>query len=260
MGVCRRIRSIFVQPGHPGAFTEPRADVQPIFRLVPDQVSFREIRSAESSERQAGDPPQRSDVAARAGAGHLRVDAKKIDQLVDLVGELVTAKNALSFVASQARQGSDFHQLVSGVMASQAAIDRLAADLHAAVMGIRMLPLRDALRGLPLAVRDLTIRLGKDVDLHLQGEGVEADKSVVDGLFEPLLHLVRNAVDHGIEPEPQRRAAGKPARGRIDLRARRNGDRIVIEIVDDGRGIDPASNPAGGARTGGSMPPRSSAR
>jgi two-component system chemotaxis sensor kinase CheA len=106
-------------------------------------------------------------------------------------------------------------------------------------MGARMLPVREALRGLPRAVRELSIRLGKDVDFVLQGEGVEADKAVVEGLFEPLLHLIRNALDHGIEPEQTRRNAGKPVRGRIDLRVRRQGDKIHVEIADDGRGIDP---------------------
>lgn len=102
-----------------------------------------------------------------------------------------------------------------------------------------MLPLRDALRGLPLAVRDLSVRLGKDVAFTIHEDGVEADKAVVDGLFEPLLHVVRNAVDHGLEPEAERLAAGKPARGQLDLRVQRTGDRLTIAIADDGRGIDP---------------------
>jgi two-component system, chemotaxis family, sensor kinase CheA len=220
-----------------------RAVVQPIFRFVPDQVSLQEIRPGTDRPPHAGEffEPPGMDRGPKSGSASttLRVDAARIDRLVDLVGELVVAKNTLSFVASQAARGDAGPQALSGIVASHSAIERLVADMHTAVMGMRLLPLRDGFRGLPLAVRDLSIRLGKDVDFAMKGEDVEADKAVVEGLSEPLLHLIRNALDHGIESRDVRVAGGKPARGRIDLRARRSGDKILIELSDDGRGIDP---------------------
>jgi two-component system, chemotaxis family, sensor kinase CheA len=112
--------------------------------------------------------------------------------------------------------------------------------MHRGIMNVRMLPLRDIFRRFPRAVREIAGRLGKGIDFTVEGEGVEADKSVVEGLFEPLLHVIRNAVDHGAEPEIERLKAGKDARARVTLRARRDGDQVIIEVEDDGRGIDPA--------------------
>jgi two-component system chemotaxis sensor kinase CheA len=100
--------------------------------------------------------------------------------------------------------------------------------------------MRDVFRRFPRTVREMAGHLGKSIDFSVEGEDVEADKSVVEGLFEPLLHVLRNAVDHGVEPEHLRLEAGKPAKARIVLKARRDGDRVVVEVEDDGRGIDPA--------------------
>jgi two-component system chemotaxis sensor kinase CheA len=171
----------------------------------------------------------------------LRVDASRIDRLADLVGEMVIAKNALAHLAGQFGDGLDRKQVSQGLLASQAAIERLVAELHGAVMDVRMMPMRDMFRRFPRAVRDLAGQLDKAIDFSMEGEEVEADKAVVEGLFEPLLHILRNAVGHGAEPEPLRLDAGKPAKTRIVLRAYRDGERVKVEVEDDGRGIDPAA-------------------
>ncbi|MBM6579570.1 chemotaxis protein CheA [Microvirga sp. BT689] len=220
--------------------------VKAAFRFVPDQVTILEIIQSSGDHVDAAKtgPQATGQAAGAAGGGSarmLRVDAARIDRLADLVGEMVVAKNALSHLASQAGDGLDRKDLAHGLLASQAVIDRLVAEMHRAVMDVRMMPMRDIFRRFPRAVRDIAGQLGKAIDFSMEGEDVEADKAVVEGLFEPLLHVLRNAVGHGAEPEHLRLEAGKPARTRIVLRARRNGDRVMVEVEDDGRGIDPAA-------------------
>lgn len=218
--------------------------VKAVFRFVPDQVTIHDVPRAETTEAQAGFDATTSGptgVAGGATARTLRVDAARIDRLADLVGEMVIAKNALAHLAGLSGEDMDRKDLAQGIQASQAAIDRLVGDMHRAVMDVRMMPLRDIFRRFPRAVRDIAGQLGKAIDFSMEGEGVEADKAVVEGLFEPLLHVLRNAVGHGAEPENTRLEAGKPARAKIALRARRDGDRVLVEVEDDGRGIDPAS-------------------
>jgi two-component system chemotaxis sensor kinase CheA len=209
--------------------------VKTIFRFVPDQVILHKIVPAVQRDAPGAAPN------GGAGARSIRVDATRIDRLADLVGEMVIAKNALAHLAGQFGDGQDRKHLVQGLMASQAAIERLVAELHGAVMDVRMMPLRDIFRRFPRAVREIAGQLGKAIEFSMEGEEVEADKAVVEGLFEPLLHLLRNAVGHGAEPEDLRREAGKPEKARIVLRARRSGDRVTVEVEDDGRGIDPVA-------------------
>ncbi len=220
--------------------------VKAVFRFVPDQVAIHEVART-SREQASGTPINNGGAGAAmgasggAGARMLRVDASRIDRLADLVGEMVIAKNALAHLAGQFGDGLDRKQVSQGLLASQAAIERLVAELHGAVMDVRMMPMRDMFRRFPRAVRDLAGQLDKAIDFSMEGEEVEADKAVVEGLFEPLLHILRNAVGHGAEPEPLRLDAGKPAKTRIVLRAYRDGERVKVEVEDDGRGIDPAA-------------------
>ncbi|MBL0407032.1 chemotaxis protein CheA [Microvirga aerilata] len=220
--------------------------VKAVFRFVPDQVTLQEAARGAPGDahgmRQdsaaAGPSP---DPAGGASARMLRVDAARIDRLADLVGEMVVAKNALAHLAAQGADGMDGKSLVQGLQASQAVIDRLVAEMHGAIMDVRMMPMRDIFRRFPRAVREIAGPLGKTIDFSMEGEDVEADKSVVEGLFEPLLHVLRNAIGHGAEPENLRQEAGKPAGARVVLRARRDGDRVLVEVEDDGRGIDPGA-------------------
>ncbi len=220
--------------------------VKAVFRFVPDQVTIHEIAHGSGDHAHAGEPGHEAAGPAAGGAAGvntrmLRVDAGRIDRLADLVGEMVVAKNALAHLAGQASDGLNGRDLAQGLLASQAAVERLVAEMHRAVMDVRMMPMRDIFRRFPRAVRDIAGQLGRAIDFSMEGEDVEADKAVVEGLFEPLLHVLRNAVGHGAEPEHLRLEAGKPARTRIVLRARRHGDRVMVEVEDDGRGIDPGA-------------------
>ncbi|ONG56752.1 hypothetical protein BKE38_05320 [Pseudoroseomonas deserti] len=201
-------------------------------RFVADQVEWAGVAAAE--------PPASPTVAATRDPGQrlLRVEAARIDGMMDMVAELVVAKTGLAGLAREA--GGPATPLGRSLAARGAEIDRLVAGLHRAVLGLRLVPLAQAFRRLPRLARELSAQLGKPVALQIEGEEVEADKSVVDALAEPLLHLLRNALDHGVEPPEARRAAGKSEAGRITLSARRQGDQIQVTLEDDGAGLDTA--------------------
>ncbi|ASG22755.1 chemotaxis protein CheA [Nitrospirillum viridazoti] len=203
------------------------------FRFVPDQIQLLSWSPPPSPS--APVPPP----ALAEGPRSLRVEASRIDALAQLVDELVVAKNALSDLAGQMADGLAPQAAAQILGDRQAALDRLVARLHRTVMGIRLVPILPLLRRFPRVVRETATALGKEVDLAVDGQDVQVDKAIVEGLFEPLTHLLRNAVDHGIEPAAERAAAGKPARALISLVARREGDHVVIDVADDGRGMDP---------------------
>ncbi|UZE49015.1 chemotaxis protein CheA [Rhodopseudomonas sp. P2A-2r] len=179
------------------------------------------------------------DTTERAGPKTLRVDQQKVDALMNLIGELVVAKNSLPFLARRAEQQFGSRELSHEIKDQYGVIDRIAQELQGAVMAIRMMPVGQVFQRFPRLVRDLARKLGKQVDLVIEGEDTEADKNVIESLFDPLLHMVRNSLDHGVESPEKRLAFGKPSTARVKLLARRDGDQVVIEVVDDGRGIDP---------------------
>ena len=176
---------------------------------------------------------------ASARSKTLRVDQQRIDALMDLVGELVVAKNAIPFLARRAENDFGIRHLAKEIKAQYAVINRIVEELQGAVMQIRMVPVSSVFQRFPRLVRDLSRKLDKQIRLVLEGEETEADKNVVEDLADPLIHLVRNSLDHGLESAQEREAAGKPAEGTLVLRAIPHDDQVVIEVVDDGRGIDP---------------------
>ena len=169
----------------------------------------------------------------------LRVDELRIDALVDMAGELLVVKNGFAHLARSADFERSGHDLARAIKEQNEALERVASALHGAILQLRMVPLAQAFRSFPRLVRDLSQQLGKEVTLVTRGETTEAEKTIVDILFEPLMHLIRNAVDHGIEAPGDRRAAGKPQAATLALQASRRADRLLVEVVDDGRGIDP---------------------
>lgn len=196
-------------------------------------------------------PPVHEPEGARSGAAStqaalpdttIRVDAARLDTLVDLVDELRLARSALRAVPACARDDA--------LQAAAGAIDAVAARLQHAVLAARMQPVARVFARFPRLARDVARQLGKEVDLVLDDGGVELDRTLVDALAEPLVHLVRNAIDHGIESPAARRAAGKPGIGRVSLRARTHGDACEIEISDDGAGIDASALRASAVRKG----------
>lgn len=186
----------------------------------------RTANTAETARSDADRPAERM----------LRVSEDKIEALVNLAGELIVAKNSLAHSA-KALGGIG---TTGSLRRDQDAIERLAVELHSSILQLRMISVAQVFRSFPRLVRDVSRQLNKNVTLVTRGENTEADKTIVDGLFEPLVHLVRNAVDHGIETPEQRRAAGKSDAATITIQASRAGDRFLVEVVDDGRGIDPA--------------------
>ncbi|AQR72823.1 chemotaxis protein CheA [Sphingomonas sp. LM7] len=214
-----------------GLSAAPADAVRATFRMMPDQVVLHRLDPAARPE--AG----LAETAARATAV-LRVDAARVDALADGLGELVVAVNAFAPLAEQADKVD--RALAATIRTVQANIERVAGDLHRGVSAVRQVPLAATLRRLPRMAREIAGGLGKGVDFDVSGEGLEVDKQIADGLFEPLLHLIRNAIDHGIETPAAREAAGKPAQGSVRLAARRDGDAILVTLEDDGAGIDAA--------------------
>ena len=210
-----------------------REEIEAAFSTASGDIRISPARAPQESE------PDGDFNLASGERRTLRVDAERIDALVHTIDELIVAKNALSQLAldTQLFSGDELGQKIRD---HQSAIGRLTARMHAAVTAMRLVPIGPAMRRLPRVTRDLAARLGKPLDFVLDCEEIEADKTIVDGLSEPLLHLVRNAVDHGVETAEQRLASGKPERARIVVRARRDGDQVLIRVEDDGRGIDPA--------------------
>jgi two-component system chemotaxis sensor kinase CheA len=174
-----------------------------------------------------------------AASKSLKVDHLKIDRLMNLIGELVVSKNAMPYLAQKAENQFGIRELSREIKAQYSEINRIAEEMQDAIMQIRMMPVSVIFQRFPRLVRDISRRLGKEVSLVLEGEHTEADKTIIEALADPLIHIVRNSLDHGLETPEVRRLAGKAATGTLTIRAGQEADRVVIEIVDDGKGIDP---------------------
>ena len=182
---------------------------------------------------------RRADDVTATGAKTLKVDQIKIDRLMNLIGEMVVSKNALPYLAGRAETVFGVRDLSREIKAQYAVINRIAEEMQDAIMQVRMLPVSFVFQRFPRLVRDISRKLGKEVNLILEGEDTEADKNVIESLGDPLVHIVRNSLDHGFELPEVRQAAGKPAMGTLIIRATQESDRVIIEIIDDGKGIDP---------------------
>ncbi len=169
----------------------------------------------------------------------IRVDVERLDSLMNLVGELVLAKNRLTRLRGQMEERLEGESLVEDLAETSSQIDLVASDLQLAVMKTRLVPIDKVFRKFPRMVRDLSRSLKKEMRLEIQGENTELDKSVVEVIGDPLVHLIRNSADHGVELPDARAAAGKPREGRIRLAACHEGNHIVVTVEDDGKGMDP---------------------
>ena len=189
----------------------------------------KEVAEAEAPRRRA------SDRTAPAADTSIRVNVEKVDQLINLVGELVITQAMLAESASTVDSGL-YEKLQSGLHQ----LERNTRDLQEVIMSVRMLPISFVFSRFPRVVRDLAGKLGKQVELKTLGEGTELDKGLIEKIADPLTHLVRNSLDHGIESPERRLAAGKPEKGTITLKASHQGGNIVIEVADDGGGLNRA--------------------
>jgi two-component system, chemotaxis family, sensor kinase CheA len=172
----------------------------------------------------------------------VRVDAERLDQLMHLMGELVVQRTRVEALSAEAE--------VPGLSHAMQELTRCSQALQAIVMQVRMIPVEAVFLRLPRLVRDLSAKLGKQVELELVGQDTELDRTVVDALGDPLVHLVRNALDHGFETPAERKAAGKPAAGALRISARHSGGNVVISVADDGRGVDAAAVASTAVRRG----------
>jgi two-component system, chemotaxis family, sensor kinase CheA len=183
--------------------------------------------------------PERVNAAKPAPAENvLRVDAERIDTVLNLVGELIIGKSMLQQALNEFAARYPKEAMRGRFADAMAFQSRVLSDLQRSVMKVRMVPVEQLFRRFPRMVRDVAKQCDKQVDLVLNGQDTALDKSLLDAIAEPLTHLVRNAVGHGIEDEEERKNAGKPARGTIRLQAYHQGNQVIVEISDDGRGID----------------------
>lgn len=207
--------------------------VAAVFRFVPDQVVVTRLEAGTGEQ-------ERGPTAALPGGASttLRVDGAKLDRLADQSGELNVAVRRLAPLVQRVRALDP--ALADELRRAEDEIERVAATLRASVAGVRLVSLEPVLRRLPRLAREAADSLGKAIRFDIDGETTQVDKQIADQLFEPLLHLVRNAVDHGIELPAERSAAAKPSEGHIKLSVAQDGEAISIHLADDGRGIDPA--------------------
>src|SRR5207248_10195116 len=208
-----------------------------------------ESRSTELSAQDlsAADTKPESPMSAEDNEGQskshtveniLRVDAERIDNVLNLVGELIIGKSMLQQAFNEFAKHFPKEAMRGRFADAMAFQARVLSDLQKSVMKIRMVPVEQLFRRFPRLIRDVAKTRGRDVNLEMSGEDTDLDKSILDVLAEPLTHIIRNAVDHGIESPAERVSKGKPAQGTLWLKAYHQGNQVVIEISDDGRGID----------------------
>jgi two-component system, chemotaxis family, sensor kinase CheA len=216
-------------------------DAEKIAAAINEEESTRKAFGRRSTDvpgatvgRRAGDVP-----AAEAKETTIRVDTDRLDQVLNLSGEIGLTKNRLTHLRSDILQGHNDVDTLRELDQSVSQLDMLVVSLQNAVMKTRMQPIGRLFKKYPRLARDLARSLGKDVELVLVGEETEMDKTMIEDLNDPLVHLVRNAVDHGVETIEERVAAGKSEKSFVELSARQEGDHILITIADDGKGMRP---------------------
>ncbi len=197
------------------------------------QTAAPQAQAAPSAAQQAT-----SAAAAKKGDSTIRVDVDRLDNLVNMVGELVLGRNALMQTLTSLQRDHEGEKSVDQLAQASAQVNFITTELHMAIMKMRMLPIGNVFNKFPRMVRDLSRDMKKQVDLVIEGEETELDKSVLEEISDPLMHLIRNSVDHGLELPEDRKAKGKPERGMVKLAAFQEGNNIVIEVIDDGRGMD----------------------
>jgi two-component system chemotaxis sensor kinase CheA len=210
--------------------------------------SFQSIRSKIDGHPVPKAPAGQTGVSSTAGQPQsptlaaasttIRIDQEKLDRLMRVVGELLVAKGSFPTLVERLSAGGDRIVVTRMLKDTGASISHIAEELQASVMAIRMLPVKTVFQRFPRLVRDLARSLGKEVQLIIEGDTIELDKTILERIGDPLVHLVRNAVDHGVEGPEERREHGKPATGRVVLRASNEAGNVSIVVEDDGRGLN----------------------
>ncbi|MBN1357916.1 chemotaxis protein CheA [Candidatus Bathyarchaeota archaeon] len=204
----------------------------PVETVESTTVELEEAPVAPCVDKPSGQVSEATRIFAEVRAAQtVRVKFEQLDKIMNLVGELVINKIALLQVTSE-DTGGEIKRIAGN-------IDRLTSDLHDLVMQVRMVPASQIFDRFPRLVRDISLQKGKEIDLLMEGRDIEIDRTVLDEIGEPLIHLLRNSIDHGIETPDERKKAGKNPVGKIRLSAQRSGDNVIIEVEDDGAGLDP---------------------
>ncbi|MBQ7618162.1 MAG: chemotaxis protein CheA, partial [Desulfovibrio sp.] len=229
------------QPQAPQAQPKPQPKPQAQAQAKPQAQASATPTAAKPQAHPANGTaaPQQHKAAA---ASTIRVDQWRLDHLMNSIGELIINRNRYTLIARSlegAGGNVNISEIAQDLSETTYAMARISDDLQDTIMKVRMVPVSSVFSRFPRLVRDLSRKSGKEVDLIMEGEETELDKSVVEVIGDPLVHLIRNSVDHGIESEAERLAQGKPAKGRVTLRAFHKGNSVAIEIEDDGKGIDP---------------------
>ncbi len=212
-------------------------DANPVMVAATPAPSLETVAAAPKAAPVARAPATNAAVAAAAKDTTIRVDTSRLDQVLNLSGEIGLTKNRLTCIRTAIMQGKVDHDTIKDLDEAVSHLDLLVGDLQSAVMKTRMQPIGRLFQKYPRLARDVARQLGKDVELVLSGEETEIDKTMIEDLNDPLVHLIRNAVDHGVDSPEERASAGKPAKSLVHLSAEQVGDHIIIEISDDGRGI-----------------------
>ncbi|CAA9892594.1 fused chemotactic sensory histidine kinase in two-component regulatory system with CheB and CheY: sensory histidine kinase; signal sensing protein [Candidatus Methylobacter favarea] len=229
------IQPLVVKSAKPALVVNKAADAEPVITLADKPASAPGINADIIPDTPATVPQHKREETKSAikASSSIRVDTAKIDALINMVGEVVITQSMLGLV------GENFAmEKVGQLKKGLAQLERHTRDLQQGVMNIRMLPISFVFSRFPRLVHDISTKLGKKIELKLVGEQTEVDKAVVELINDPLVHLIRNSLDHGIEMPAERIAAGKPETGTIELKAYHRGGHIVIEITDDGHGLD----------------------
>ncbi len=211
--------------------------------LIPAVIAAVKVtpwKARQPGQAYATELPAAQTSAAATLENILRVDAERLDQLLNLIGELIIGRSMLQQVLGEFSRRFPKDSLRTRFADAMAFQTRVLNDLQRSAMQVRMVPVEQLFRRFPRLVRDVAKQCGKDVALLLSGQQTELDKSILDAIAEPLAHLVRNAIDHGLENPEDRQQAGKPAKGTVRLNAYHQGNHVVVEVGDDGRGLDPA--------------------
>ncbi len=205
-----------------------------------EQIKTADQRKANLGVKARGKSPAELKKMRAAVAKTVRVDIERLDNLMNLVGELVINKTRLMRIGYELQKNYELGDITGDFNSTTTLIGQITNDLQGEIMKARMLPVEQVFNKFPRMVRDLARKAGKKVDFYMSGEETELDRSVIEEIGDPLIHILRNAADHGIENLGERKKAGKPKEGKIILSARHEESHIVIEVEDDGKGIDSA--------------------
>ncbi len=208
-----------------------------------DEISadYSGTRNEDSTTQRETQSRSDIDPAIKHRREYVRIEAAKVDALLNLAGEMVIARSVINQIGPELERAFPKNEMVSRFSTASGQMGKLIAELQKSVLKMRMVTIDHVFRKFARPMRELATEHGKELELQISGGETELDRALVDLLYEPLLHLLRNAVDHGLETPDERRSAGKPEIGKIAMRAYHEGNQVVVEVSDDGRGIDPAA-------------------